>query len=131
MVEPISIAFAGISAIASLIDLWRKNRDRKEPPTEEEIELTVRQAPIIRQARGLAFFSATSDIHQVIRDNINRALERLKKALGDRGNSQQEKDREVEIAEATVCAELERLRRLNSGRLPKDLQVLWNQFGCH
>ena len=129
MVEPVSVAFASISIIASLIELWKKIRDRKEPPTADEIKEAVRQARPI-QAVGPAFLSVTAGIHQVIRDNVDKALERLKKALSDRANTQQGKDREVEVAQATICAELERLRRLNSGQLPRDLQNLWNHFSC-
>jgi len=129
MVEPVSAAFAAISAIASVIELWRKIRNRKEPPSVEEIEEAAQQAPPI-QPPGAVFLSVTADIHQVIRDNIDRALDGLKKALSDPANTQQDKDREVEVAQATICAELERLRRLNSGQLPGDLQKLWNQFSC-
>lgn len=129
MIDPISAALAGISAIASLIELWSKIRDRKEPPTAEEIEEAARQATPIERPEP-AFLSVTADIHQVIRDNIDRALRRLKKALSDAANTQQDKDKEVDVAQATVCAELERLRRLNGGQLPGDLQNLWSQFGC-
>jgi hypothetical protein len=131
MLEPaVSLAFGAVPSISSLIELWRRTQDRAEPLTAEEIEEAVIQPPPIQPPPGPVLLSVAADISQVIRDNVNGALDRLKKALGDPSNTQQDKDKEVKVAQATICAELERLRRLNNGQLPGDLHIIWNQFGC-
>lgn len=71
------------------------------------------------------------DILTLMNGNIKKAVERLGRALIDQTKSNKEKDTEVEIASASICVELMRIRKLNKGTLPEEgLEKLWQSFGC-
>ena len=130
--ETVKVVVSGISALGSLIKLWRDFRAQKPGVTPQQLETAgtlvryeIPQGELQALARVIP-----QEILDVIDGNVQKARERLKKALGDPSNTQQAKDQEVEVAASTVCAELGRLKRLNGGELPDGLQNDWLSFGC-
>jgi hypothetical protein len=70
-------------------------------------------------------------ILETIRGNIDKEKERLKGSLSDEANDNRAKDKAIDIANSTICAELQRIKRLNGGKLPgPDYERWWLSHGC-
>jgi hypothetical protein len=136
--DPVSVAaavFGGISALSDAIGLYRAYRARGETPPVEEIEREMQEAEAAAKAKPSAAQRLKNVIDdedlEVIRKNIDKAKERLRKALADPANNNQAKDSEIDIANSTICAELKRIKKLNGDDLPgPEYERWWQSHGC-
>jgi len=139
-----ALVVGGISAIAAVVQAWKAARDIHSELSETDIDEMYREADkdlqmVGRTQSGSTVSAAADALQQVIdegildvmRGNIEKARERLKRALASPANSSEAKDAEVDVAAATICDELSRIRRLNGGRFPHEkFKRDWHQFGC-
>jgi len=132
-----AIIISGISAIANIIQAYKSARDTQRGLSDKEIDAAeesghTAQAKYWHSNEMDSIYDCIDfETLQVIWGNIDEAEDRLKKALKDPANSNQEKDKEVKIAAATICAELRRIKSLNQGVLPHpELEQLWKSFDC-
>lgn len=134
-VQAASAIFSGFSALSDAIGLYRAYRARGETPPAELIERKMQEsenaaATQTEPAQRLGNVIDDEDL-EVIRENINKAKKRLRKSMADPGNDQAAKDHAVDIADSTICAELQRIKRLNGGNLPgHEYDRWWQQHGC-
>ncbi len=131
-----STIFGGFSALSDAIGLYRKFRDAGfEPPTAGEIEQSMQAAEAAAKtatepAKRLKDVIDDEDL-EVIRVNVDREKDRLRKSLGDPANDNQAKDKAIDVANSSICAELNRIKRLNGGKLPgKEYDRWWASHGC-
>jgi hypothetical protein len=130
-IDPI-IVVQGISALAALIRLWRETRNTPSGPTPKEIDTVQREAAqeVDRETVDVFMTVISPGTLGAIEETIERARKRFEKALRNPANGQEAKDGEHEVARATICGELERIKRLNAGRLPKKHENNWKEFEC-
>jgi hypothetical protein len=138
--DPVSVSaavFGGISALSDAIGLYRSYRDRGEIPPAQDIEREMQEAEAAAKARPSAAQRLDNVIDdedlKVIRNNLDKAKERLRKSLADPANDNQAKDNAIAIANSIICAELNRIKILNSGELPPspEYERWWHSHGCN
>lgn len=106
---------------------------RLDPKDREEIQLQGRfgSERLLRDPevpRVLA--SIPPQILNPSVDRINRALERFSTAISRTSFTTLDLERESEIASEEICDLLRLIRRHNEGRLPSELEDLWDSFNC-
>jgi hypothetical protein len=127
-----TIVVQSISALAALIRLWRETRNTPSGPTPSQIDA------VQQQARKDPDVETITTLHTVIPaetlaaidETIERARKRFDKALRNPANTKEAKDAEEEVARATICGELKRIKRLNGQQLPKKHATDWASFEC-
>ncbi len=129
-----------IGSIASLVSIIENWKSKRKTPSEYVIaegdmfigeELGI-EAPEEEPSEASIILSKVipEDILKAILNNINKAKERFIKAINNPSCNTQCEDQEHEIASATICGELERIKRLNNQQLPEDIKELWISFQC-
>ena len=127
--------FGGFSAMSDAINLYRAYRAKGETPAVGEIVREIEESEAAAMARPSAAQRLKKVIDDadlgVIRGNIDKAKDRLRKSMGDPANDNQAKDNAVDIASSTICAELKRLKKLNGDNLPgKEYENWWQSHNC-
>jgi len=132
--EIAELVFGGISAITSLVQLYKDARNRGQSIGPAEVDHAVEEARDTKavQENATAIQQCIPEpILRVMLDNIEAAQTRLVQALKDPANTNADKNMEVEVACSNVCGELARIKRLNRERLPTPaLESLWLSHGC-
>ncbi len=140
----LEIAIALMSSITSLVSIIKKWQSMRKVREKHELEKesiymegdvhadVPKEIPEAEPSEASKTLSKVipEDILKAILDNINKAKERFIKAIDDPVCNRQCEDQEHVIASATICGELERIKRLNNRQLPKDLEILWISFQC-
>ena len=131
-VELAGLVISGISALASVIQVWRATRDAGIELTTEQLAKAAEPKPTTLEHDEIAALSQviSDDILDAILGNIEKAKKRFTDAIDDPACNKQCEDAEEEIAASTTCAALQRIKRLNNRQLPPDLESLWIQFQC-
>jgi hypothetical protein len=136
--DVVTLIIAAISAMANVVQAYKSAKEMKRGLSAKEIDSIAKESEEIIEAKYYhkgemdeIYNCVDAETLLVIWNVIEEAEERLKKALKDPANSNQEKDKEVRIAGATICAELRRIKTLNQGKLPHtELERLWKSFDC-
>jgi hypothetical protein len=135
LIESATAVFAGISALSDAVHLYRIMRSAGETPTATQIENTMREAEVAANAKPSAAQELSNvideDVLETVKKNIEKEKERLKRSLSDPANDNAAKDKAIDIANSTICAELQRIKRLNGGKLPgPDYDRWWVSHSC-
>jgi hypothetical protein len=128
-----TLVFQGMSSLAAVVQAYWAARKLGRGPTAEEIDTAEREAetaaagaPAAKQLKVIG-----DDILEVILENIEKSRERLKKSLKDPNNDDTARDLAIDKANSSICAELQRVKRLNGGNLPGDpYETWWMSHGC-
>jgi hypothetical protein len=134
VVEIATAIFAGISALSDTIHLYSRKREQGRTPSSAEIDRSMKKAETAARANPDAAKELSQviddEILNVINSNIQKEKDRLKKSLSDPANDNAAKDKAIDIANSTICAELSRIKRLNGGNLPSEYEKFWTSHAC-
>jgi len=127
----------GISAMAAVVQAWKTGNGMRKCDIEEKLESSSSSSSVNEYSTltpspsALAMSVIDPAILDAILSNVKKEKENLRKALTDDANSNQEKDRAVEISSSVICGDLQRIKILNNGVLPSsELHKVALSFGC-
>lgn len=126
------LVVSSISALASVVQAWQAVRTATPQPSSRQIDRVLKSRPSgpLRDTVILLDKVISDEILESILKNIKRAEKRFADALKDPRNTPQDHQKEEEIATVAICDELNRVKRLNEGSLPPELDKLWLSFRC-
>jgi hypothetical protein len=133
MLPEIAASFvASISALSSIVKAIKDVRTVSGAIFEAADEIARKTNKSNGSVLALAATVIDGDLIVIATENIERALDRLKKDLRDPTVTQAGKDAAVRDAGFLICNELSRVKRLNGGVLPGDdrFHELWSSHGC-
>jgi len=142
MVDPVTVTtrLSSITGLGAMIKSWQEARKAsleyakvKEEvgkkvlaaKTEGEKSITTKDQQVIE---GLTISPA---ILKAMIDEMKRAEDRFAAVFGDVTYTPAQIDQEEQIARATICRHLERIKSYNRQELPEgELQRLWISYQC-
>jgi hypothetical protein len=131
--EAAKLMVESIGTLSSLVKVWQNARGSGADVTREQVEKTIESLQPSPSHATLEQITLiiSQPVLDTIAETIADAIERLRDALSDPSNTQQDKDKEERVARATICRELKRVKRLNNNVLPDGmLEDYWRSFSC-
>ncbi len=127
--EPKAVA-GMISSLARLITEWQVSRREGKQKTPRSLDRILGKRQKLDEGTTTLLWVAGPSTLDVVGANVERARNLLLKALKDPSLDSSGKDREIAVAQSTVCAELGRLGMGNASKLPDALQRVWEACSC-
>lgn len=127
----VAILISAVSAVADVIQLWYKFKDRRKVMENYEEKITQPiKAEFIKEAQVLQNL-IPQDLLDVMNQRIQNCLTRYKKVmLSDIDYLPIEMDNATEAVRKCVCRELNRILKVN-GFIPKgELSRFWDTYKC-
>ena len=128
--EIAKILFAGISAAAAAIGVWRRRRDKKDAAaTFDETFAAERDSLRARRAAEELVELIPRDVIDLLESRADLCWTGYRAVL--EGNYlPDEIDRATDAVRGCVCHELRRIRTL-TGKIPNRWRDQWERFKCH
>ena len=135
--DPLEIAkilYAGISAVAAAIRVWRRSSDKRVAVPKAAAQFDEVYQATLASPEAIA---AATELVAIIPEDVLRDLENraqacwtlFRKALDPREYLPDEIDNATEGVQACVCRELSRIRKLN-GSIPDKWLPQWQRYDC-
>ena len=121
-----------ISALSSVVKAISAAKQFSDEALALSEHISKTREPENNSVRALAATTIDDDLIKIATENIQRALDRLKKDWRDPSVTQAGKDDALEAASYVICSELRRIKKLNGNTLPGDdrFHELWGSHGC-
>ena len=130
-IELASLFLTGISALSSVIQALKGARRKGTRLPAKKVDQVLEKPKKRKKGAVTLTLVIDEDRLRVILENIEEIQVRMKNTLDNPSSTDQEIDREVEIARNTICKALNTIRHLNQGVLPsKHLLKLWVSHQC-
>lgn len=132
IVETAAAFVSAISALSSVVKAITAAKKFSDDALALSERISSTQEPQNNSVRALAATTIDDDFIKIATENIQRALDRLKKDWRDPSVTQAGKDSALEAASYVICSELRRIKTLNGNALPGDdrFHELWASHGC-
>lgn len=132
IVETATAFVSTISALSSVVKAITAAKKFSDDALVLSEHISKTREPENNSVRALAATTIDDDFIKIATENIQRALDRLKKDWRDPSVTQAGKDSALEAASYVICSELRRIKTLNGNTLPGDdrFHELWDSHGC-
>lgn len=132
IVETAAAFVSTITALSSVVKAIRAAKEFSDEALALSEEIAMKPELENDSVLALAATSINEEFIEIATENIEKALDRLKRDWRDPSVSQAGKDDALETASFIICAELRRIKKLNGDLLPGSdrFHELWASHGC-
>lgn len=128
--EIAALLFAGVSAAAAAMEIWKKTRDQVAAAKMFDATIeTMRADPDTMKAAKELTGIAPPEIIKSLERRADKCWTAYRDVLGGQ-YLPGEVDDATNAVQACVCRELRRVHSLNAGKIPKRWKGQWKAYAC-